>query len=346
MATPKQVQRRGRLSLILGTVFAALMFAAVAYADEVIPDGDTVAVGNQPSLNLGSVSPGQILTPQTSFELVCTGKEHPDLGQTLNLNFSLAGSTVPAGGSLSATNASIGSISASWPDDASGGGSTNCPSPAPVLNDNGNSTVTITAPNTPGGYSFVVRWNFGFSTSGSGDPQAVIGSGTSETYTLTVAAPVNPDADGDGVPDSTDNCDNAATPVKRTQTATPWATPVTEFVRPGCRHRSDRRQRERGFPFHRVRLLHRRGWKQLDHDRTPQRRRISDRNGNGTWSWSHTANDNGSGTVVVQAAMESTPRTGFIRLVCGKRRSDWHLQCARSKRERRFFVRPVDERRD
>ncbi len=29
MATPKQVQRRGRLSLVLGTVFAALTFAAL-----------------------------------------------------------------------------------------------------------------------------------------------------------------------------------------------------------------------------------------------------------------------------------------------------------------------------
>ena len=35
MATPKQVQRRGRWSLILGTFFAFAAFAAVAYASDV-----------------------------------------------------------------------------------------------------------------------------------------------------------------------------------------------------------------------------------------------------------------------------------------------------------------------
>ncbi|HZG36840.1 MAG TPA: hypothetical protein VEY87_13450, partial [Gaiellaceae bacterium] len=35
MATPTQIKRRGRWSLILGAIFAALMLAAVAYADEI-----------------------------------------------------------------------------------------------------------------------------------------------------------------------------------------------------------------------------------------------------------------------------------------------------------------------
>jgi hypothetical protein len=40
MATPKQVQRRGRWSLILGTLFAFVAFAAVAYADDISNDLD------------------------------------------------------------------------------------------------------------------------------------------------------------------------------------------------------------------------------------------------------------------------------------------------------------------
>ena len=50
MATPQQVQRRGRWSLILGTVFAALMLAAVAYADNVQND---VVVGGNDTITAG-----------------------------------------------------------------------------------------------------------------------------------------------------------------------------------------------------------------------------------------------------------------------------------------------------
>jgi hypothetical protein len=48
MATPTQIRRRGRFGLILGTILAALMVAAVAYADNVQndvaanPDGDKI----------------------------------------------------------------------------------------------------------------------------------------------------------------------------------------------------------------------------------------------------------------------------------------------------------------
>jgi hypothetical protein len=50
MATPQQVRRRGRWSLILGTIVAAVLFAAVAYADNVQNDvvagsSDTITAG-------------------------------------------------------------------------------------------------------------------------------------------------------------------------------------------------------------------------------------------------------------------------------------------------------------
>jgi hypothetical protein len=188
VATPTQRMRRGRFSLMLGTVFAALALGAVfAYADTITTDGDIVTAGEQSTVNLGTVAPGATLTPKTSFTLNCTGKNHPDQGQTINLTYSSGSSTIPAG-SLSATNTAIGPIPAAWPDDTSGGGSTNCPSPL-TMPDNGDSTVTITAPTTPGNYSYAVVWSFALTPSGFGDPAAIVGSSTGVTYTLTVAIP-------------------------------------------------------------------------------------------------------------------------------------------------------------
>jgi PKD domain len=191
-----QNKKRRRRHLVQLAAVTAFVVVGVASADTVTPDGDTVTAGNQAVVDLGVVGPGAELTPQTSFLLTCTGKSHPDFGQTLSLTFSLAGSTVPTGGSLSATNASIGSIPPDWPDDTSGGGSTNCPSsPAvPTLADNGNSVVTITAPTTSGTYDYVVRWDFGLAPpdpNPGDDSNAIVGSNTTVTYRLTVSAPVN-----------------------------------------------------------------------------------------------------------------------------------------------------------
>jgi hypothetical protein len=200
-----QNKKRRRRHLVQLAAVTAFVVVGVASADTVTADGDTVTAGDQALVNLGLVGPGAELTPQTSFLLTCTGKSHPDFGQTLSLTFSLAGSTVPTGGSLSATNASIGSIPSDWPDDTTGGGSTNCPSsPAvPTLADNGNSTVTITAPTTSGTYDYVVRWDFALAPpdpNPGDDSNAIVGSNTTVTYRLTVSAPVNhaPTADAGG----------------------------------------------------------------------------------------------------------------------------------------------------
>src|SRR5262245_56316922 len=128
-------------------VILAMLFTSLVLADDVVPDGDIVAVGNQSSVNLGNVAPGQVIGKAAHFTLICNTKNHVDQVQTLALSFSLSGSTVPAGGSLSATSVSIGPIPSSWPDDTTGGGTTNCGSPLPLpQQDNGNSSVSITAP--------------------------------------------------------------------------------------------------------------------------------------------------------------------------------------------------------
>jgi hypothetical protein len=183
MATPDQIRRRGRWSLVIGTIFAGLLFAVVAYADVIAPDADLVAVGNQTSRNLGTVAPGATLTPQVTFELQCAGNQHVDNGQSVSLTFNSGGSTVPAGGSLNATNATIGPVPASWPDDANGCGS---PAPSPIQ-DNGNSTVSITAPTAPGSYAFVPKWDLVEHESSD-----VTGSDPTVTFTLVVPADATP----------------------------------------------------------------------------------------------------------------------------------------------------------
>src|SRR5262245_29729175 len=114
-------RRATKLGFVLLLVVTALSVAAISWADDILPDGDIVTSGDQSSVSLGSVGPGTVLQPKTSFRLTCEGKQHVDAGQTIPLNFTLAGSSVPAGGSLSATNTSIGQIPASWPDDTTGG---------------------------------------------------------------------------------------------------------------------------------------------------------------------------------------------------------------------------------
>ena len=154
-----------------------LLSTPMVFADIVAPDGDIVTPGDQATVNLGSVAPGAVLAPQTSFTLDCSSTQHLDQGQSLPLLFSLSVSVVPAGGSLSATDTSIGPIPAAWPDDATGAGQDNCGSPLPTLDDNGNSTVTITAPTTAGTYTFTAGWRFGAPTpAGNGDTNAVHGT--------------------------------------------------------------------------------------------------------------------------------------------------------------------------
>ena len=113
---------RNKLAVGLSlAMILALAFTIVALADTIIEDADGVVVGNQSLQNLCTVDPGAILNPKISLKLVRAGKAHVDEGQTVNITFKPARSTVPSGGSLSATAASIGAIPASWPDDTTGG---------------------------------------------------------------------------------------------------------------------------------------------------------------------------------------------------------------------------------
>src|SRR5918995_1449474 len=176
VSTWRHRSKRARIGLISSIMVIPAVLAAVALADRIVTDGDIIATGDQSTVNLGPVAPGATVQRETSFKLECSGNQHVERGADVDLNFSLADSTVPAGGSLSATNTSTGATPATWPLD-----NTQCPAspPAPIA-DLGNSTVTITAPTAPGTYSYKVRW-----TASSAESSDVQGD-VLVTYDLTV----------------------------------------------------------------------------------------------------------------------------------------------------------------
>lgn len=96
---------------------------------------------------------------------------------------------------MSATTATFGAptgddpgIPASWPDDVPSTLGTNCPSPAPILHDNGNSIVSITAPTTAGAHAFFVVYAVTLSPPGNNDASAIrSGLVPRLRYDLTVA---------------------------------------------------------------------------------------------------------------------------------------------------------------
>ncbi|MEZ4861005.1 MAG: PxKF domain-containing protein [Caldilineaceae bacterium] len=180
-----------RIAIIIGVVATPL----AVFADNIAYDGDIVSLDNQTTINLGTVAAGQVLTPQVSFFLTCGGNAHVDDAQIVNISYDSAASGVPAGGAMSATTATFGAptgddpgMPAAWPNDVPGTLGTNCPSPAPILNDNGNSIVSITAPTTAGTYAFFVVYAVTLSPPGNNDASAIRGGLVPRLrYNLTVA---------------------------------------------------------------------------------------------------------------------------------------------------------------
>ena len=205
MATPKQLRRRGRLSLRFGTVFAALLFSTVAFAgDNVGADGDAVDATQADPVSV-SLAPGASVTKTVGFILTCKTQQHVDAGEIVPLTFSATNSTAPSGGSVSGTNGSVGPRSAGWPADGA-----QCSEPPQTVSSTvlQRAQVTLTAPSTPGTYTYVAEWAIGATAvSGENSQPDISGSNVTVTYNVTVAVT---DSDGDGLNDNVDNCPNVA----------------------------------------------------------------------------------------------------------------------------------------
>jgi len=175
------------LPLVAVVLLGVAAFVAIsARADVVVPDGDVVTPGYQGSQYLGVAVAGQVIAVPVDFSLECFLASHVDDGQTVSIDFSLTNSSLDAGAvttaDLSATNTSIGPVPAAWPDDGDA-----CGDPAPdPLGDNGDSTVTVTAPAAPGVHTFVVSYMLSLTPAGINDPSALIGTLTAVTFTMVV----------------------------------------------------------------------------------------------------------------------------------------------------------------
>jgi len=188
-----RISRKARPRLLLPLLAMALLgigaFVAIsARADIIVPDGDVVAPGYQGSQYLGVAVAGEEIAVPVDFSLECFLTSHVDDGQTVSIVFSLANSSLDAGAvtaaDLSATDTSIGPVPAAWPDD---GGA--CSGALP-LGDNGDSTVTVTAPATIGTHTFIVAYALSLSPPGADDPSALIGGAlTAVEFTVDVGPP-------------------------------------------------------------------------------------------------------------------------------------------------------------
>lgn len=198
-----------KLGSIIGAMAAFGIMAAVAFGDIVDADVISATSGNQDTRDLGTVAPGATITAPVSFQLRCDGNKHVDKGQTVTMGqtaASLDGSAAVAS-TVSSTTATIGAVPDAWPDDVNG--SANCgATPLTPLPDNGDSVVTIKAPQTFGPHTVEVTYKpIAFSPSGSDDNSDITSQTTSVTFTFTVGSA---DGDGDGVLDSSDNCPNVS----------------------------------------------------------------------------------------------------------------------------------------
>ncbi|MDP9397075.1 MAG: PxKF domain-containing protein [Actinomycetota bacterium] len=158
--------------------------------------------GIDSSRALGSFAPGEtrVLSGSegVSFVLRCSGNKHVEGDQRLTMQLSAAHSTVPAGGSLSATDSTLASLPEGWPAD-----NNPCPAGSSSVGDTGNSAVTITAPRAAGSYSYTAKYQATFDPAKTDDGQDLQSNAPAVSYTLTVPnlAPVlwSAAADASGV---------------------------------------------------------------------------------------------------------------------------------------------------
>src|ERR1043165_4873540 len=120
------MQARAIRRAVVAAVTMTILATLAAFADTVPADGDSLTTGNQSFIDLGSASPGQVLTWPVDFRLTCGGLSHAAVGSTITLD--LAGATAPLDGHVSATTATIGPVPATWTAPNQG-----CPSPTPTL---------------------------------------------------------------------------------------------------------------------------------------------------------------------------------------------------------------------
>ncbi len=169
------IKKSATLALALAGVVAA---PSLGYADNLITDSDALLTGAQNSITL-SATPGE----QKNFNVVlfiqCATQQH--MAGTTTVSYSTA-STVPTGGSMSATNVAI-TKPTNWPADG-----TACAKNNPESTSVQDSAVTLTAPSTDGSYIYSLKY-----TASDADVNDT-GQNARVDITVNVATPVPSDS--------------------------------------------------------------------------------------------------------------------------------------------------------
>jgi hypothetical protein len=277
VATPDDIRRRGRWSLALGTLVAAFLLVAVAFADNV--QNDVATIGG---VKLVSVQAGSGIGATVNYQIASNNGD----GQT-------------------GCNASDGSAATVTPQELPSGVLASPPSVSFVLckegsNENARAvTFTAGAATAPGDYTTTV----GVSDTGVGAYNT-----SPAVFTLRVTAPAVADADGDGVPDETDNCP-AVSNADQSDTdgdgigdlcdPNAFAPTLATAASDANGDEGDTLQTSGAF-------ADQDGNSTLAITKLSGDGVVTD-NGDGTWSWSLATSDNGFGAVVVQATDEAHP---------------------------------------
>lgn len=161
------------IALALGC--AVLAGAGAAFADGYTVDNDTFASGNQNIVSV-SATPGQSVSAAAQIVVSYSGgqnSKHLTPNQTLTFTGSSSQSTLPAGATIPSISVNI---PGTWGSNSSAAGS---------------GTVTFTAPNAPGSYSYSAKWNEPSNPScTAGNGQCLTGA-AALVINLTVEAPAN-----------------------------------------------------------------------------------------------------------------------------------------------------------
>ena len=167
------IRRAAAAALIL-----CVAASTTAFAETIATDGDAVSAGDQTTIDLGRVAPGQDVAVDVAFRLDCSGTSHVDAGQSVRL--SPGSRTIPPGGSYS-----VGSVTltpgAGWPADGDA-----CPAGLPGVI--GVRRVLVTAPYATGDdLRYVFSWNRSLVPSTAGDAGVLAGANPTVTFILDVA---------------------------------------------------------------------------------------------------------------------------------------------------------------
>ena len=172
---------RRAVALSLG---ALLLFAGSAAADSVQADNLMPVVGG--SHFLGDVAPGEAVSAEIEFVVVCAGLQHIDPNQSVVLTGN--GGIVPLDGAiLSVSTATLAPLSIAWGADGEG-----CPDPVPSYAGGAVSHVVLRAPTAAGTHTFTVQWDRSLTPEGVNDANAFGRSTTSINLSVRVSSNTPP----------------------------------------------------------------------------------------------------------------------------------------------------------